>query len=718
MTTVHCSGLSGDGTAAGHGIARSLRAAFTDLRIVGVGDVRDTALHDAVFDDVRPAPAGGDARAVAELLGEGDLWIPGTEREARLLADGGCDGILSPSRPAIARLDDAAARLALLSIPAISAQADDWQLNAFGRAHGWRLSLVGPFDGATRIDGWRALERARVHAGAAWEEPRLYLQAQVDGAAESVVFAAHRGTLLGARLMRRAIAGDTAWGARTGALADALPAVAGALAAELEQTGWTGGGEIEIVRSVDGAAWLKAWRPRFPAWVHGATLAGANLPAALVGAAAGIRPARAVARSQEFVRVVVELPARLALPEPIAASRGVVRAGGYLSSMPDPERAGERAPRSAPTAPSGPLAALLAGLPRATATPHAHRIDPGARWSEIAARCAAAARGRALRIAYSMKTDPDVPLLRAARAHGFLAEAISAAEWRRALDAGFAGGEVILNGPGKRWPASVDAVETFAAFADSLEDMTSLAASLRSGRLRARYLGPRVRPPSMASRFGIDLGDFDAFRGLVAALRDLPAEQALGVHFHWASSEAGHDTWFEVVEATLSWSRSLQELTGRPVRCLDVGGGWSPDDFDTVFVPRLAALVARCHAELDGLELVVLEPGRALVQPLSVVEASVLERRERSGVRELVVDASLAEVPRAPVFPHRILSRSGGGQRLWGRGPDRIVGRLCMEDDVLRAGIAVPDDVDAGSRLLIADAGGYDRSMAYAFGSG
>jgi diaminopimelate decarboxylase len=257
-------------------------------------------------------------------------------------------------------------------------------------------------------------------------------------------------------------------------------------------------------------------------------------------------------------------------------------------------------------------------------------------------------------------------------------------------------------------------VRTFATFADSLGELAALAELTASGALRARYLGPRVRPPSVASRFGVQLGDFATFSGLVSALRGLPASTSVGMHVHWASSEAGHETWFEAIESTLEWGRRLQDLSGRAVRCVDLGGGWQPDDFDSAFLPRLSALVARCHEELDALEVIVIEPGRALVQPLGVVETTVLELRCGGGAREIVVDASLAEVPRAPVYPHRILS----GGRVWGRGPDRILGRLCMEDDVLRAGVAVPDDVEPGTRVLIADAGAYDRSMAYSFGRG
>jgi diaminopimelate decarboxylase len=222
----------------------------------------------------------------------------------------------------------------------------------------------------------------------------------------------------------------------------------------------------------------------------------------------------------------------------------------------------------------------------------------------------------------------------------------------------------------------------------------------------------------VASRFGVDLGDFDTFSRLVTALKDLPEPQSIGVHFHWASSAAGHERWFETVDAMIEWARALQDLSGRPIRCLDLGGGWHPDDFDTVLLPRLPGLVARCRAQLDRLDLLVLEPGRALVQPLGIVETTVLEVRETGDAREIVVDASLAEVPRAGVYPHRILSRTARGWRHWGHGPDRVVGRLCMEDDVLRMSIAVPDEIRPGTRVLIADAGAYDRSMAYRFGRG
>ena len=339
---------------------------------------------------------------------------------------------------------------------------------------------------------------------------------------------------------------------------DASPDVAAALARELAAAAWTGGGELELVRPADGLPWLCARRPHFAASVHAATLAGTNLPAALVGAATGRDHAPAARRGTQVVRVVVEIAARpgLPVPEPVATASTVVRAGGYLGGMPDPGATAVAGPhpREDAVAPDERLAAIVADLPAAGQTPHAHAIDPAPRWNRIASAVRDAAAGRRVELAYSIKTDPDLALLRTARAHGFLAEAITAAEVQRAQDAGYAADAIVLNGPGKRWPPPAAPVRAHAAFADSLGEMARLAQLAGAGELSARYLGPRVRPPSVASRFGVPLGDRGTFGALASSLAALPASQLVGLHFHWASSEAGHETWFDTVEAFVGWA--------------------------------------------------------------------------------------------------------------------------------------------------------------------
>jgi diaminopimelate decarboxylase len=53
-----------------------------------------------------------------------------------------------------------------------------------------------------------------------------------------------------------------------------------------------------------------------------------------------------------------------------------------------------------------------------------------------------------------------------------------------------------------------------------------------------------------------------------------------------------------------------------------------------------------------------------------------------------------------------------------GGGKARLLGRICMETDVLASDLELPDSLQPGDRLVIGDAGAYDASMAYNFGRG
>ena len=53
-----------------------------------------------------------------------------------------------------------------------------------------------------------------------------------------------------------------------------------------------------------------------------------------------------------------------------------------------------------------------------------------------------------------------------------------------------------------------------------------------------------------------------------------------------------------------------------------------------------------------------------------------------------------------------------------GRGKTHLLGRLCMEHDIVAANVALPEGAGAGDLLVFCDAGAYDKSMSYVFGHG
>ncbi len=329
------------------------------------------------------------------------------------------------------------------------------------------------------------------------------------------------------------------------------------------------------------------------------------------------------------------------------------------------------------------------------------------------------ASGPDIVIAYSIKTNPLPELLSLARTHGMWAEAITQYEVAQALSHGIAPAHTVLNGPGKWWPAHLPATSYGAIFCDSLQELRALHPRVVRRQVVTDCLGVRLRPATVTSRFGIDLSDPRVFTEVVQILKRLPRGQGIGFHFHMASSMVGVRTWRYLAENfIMAVALMLQQIGARPAT-ISFGGGWHPDDWTAFLRDDLRRLTEECRRHLPTVRRIILEPGKALSQRAMCLLTRVLEVRRGRERTELVVDGSIAELPDVRSHPHRIVSRNTAGKvAQWEEGGDRILGRLCMEFDILADTVRIPRHIKAGDCLAFLDAGAYDASMAYVFSRG
>src|SRR5688572_6898451 len=339
--TIYISGLySGTNPQPGVGIARSLRQGYPHAKLIGVEySNRCSGIHWPDFNDIwlqRPwteLNLALHAREIKSRLDDGAFWISSIDLEIMWLAELFPDGhpnLLTPRMDALTRVSKPhiSAHDGLpVSIPEyVSTDISDWDLHAFCRKHDWKVWLKGPYYEAVRTPSWYDLEHWRKVLSTAWATESLSVQAHVTGYEESVMVSAHEGELLDCVHMRKrdltelgkTWAGDTA---------PVDPEIVYPLRKIIRDLRWTGGAEIEMVRDAEEDLWLLEWNPRYPAWVHGSTITGHNLPAALVEAATGIQAADTHSDTREFTRVVIELPVRREfplspLPEPFAGAIG------------------------------------------------------------------------------------------------------------------------------------------------------------------------------------------------------------------------------------------------------------------------------------------------------------------------------------------------------------------------------------------------------------
>jgi len=753
---IYVSGLyCGGNPQPGVGIVRSLRQGFPFATLVGVEYTnRVSGIHWSDFDDLwiqRPwdeLDLDVYAAKVRAVLDDGGLWISGSDLEAMWLGSVFPDGhpnLLAPPAAALKRIGKPAVeahRGLPVEVPTfISTDLPDWELHAFCRQHNWRVWLKGPYYDAARTPTWDSFIAARAALTKVWSTDRLFLQAHVTGYEESVMLAAYQGELLDCVSMRKR---DITPEGKTwaGDVSQVDPEFEAPLRRMVRDLNWTGGGEIEMVRDAAGQLWLLEMNPRFPAWVHGATIAGHNLPALLVEAAAGVSARKAKAEASEFTRVVLEVPVRdefplPPLPEPFAGAVGhSMKHPSGLTSLAErlhksspawmEAEDDDRGPQdSAAEVPDSFLADIAAYDMAEVETPRF--LYMGSTAEQLFAR----ASDRAQRLStetvqvvsgYSIKTNPDERLIRLALDNGFMAEAISLLEVQKALEVGFRPDQVILNGPGKWWPEGLMPKERLhAVFCDSIADLERCVEAIDRGDLSSRHVGIRIRTPNVTSRFGIPLDSPATFRKLVDATGRLPRDSAFGVHFHMASSNIGVAQWWHLFESMLKWCASIEKLTGRTIEILDMGGGWFPDDWHSADETRFSRAVERVKAALPAVRQIVSEPGKAMAQPSMALAMRILEIQEHEDdYVEAVVDGSIAELPMFAFQPHRILRQCGdtGALQPLGRGKTHLMGRLCMEHDIVASNIALPEGTRAGDVLIFCDAGGYDRSMSYVFGRG
>ena len=759
--TIYVSGLySGTNPQPGVGIARSLRQGYPNAKLIGVEySNRCSGIHWPDFDDIwlqRPwteLDLELHRREIESRLDDGGVWISSIDLEIMWLAElfpNGHPRLLTPSSVALAQVSKPAipAHLGLpVRIPEfVTTELSDWELHAFCRKHDWKVWLKGPYYEAVRTSSWAALEYWRKILSSAWATEKLFLQAHVTGYEESVMLSAYEGELIDCVHMRKLDVTELGktW---AGDATQVDPKFVYPLRKIIRDLKWTGGAEIEMVRDVDDNFWLLEWNPRFPAWVHGSTITGRNLPAELVEAATGIFADDSPPDAPEFTRVVIEIPVRKNFPlSPLPEPFG----GGVGHSMKHPSGLIEFAQRLRDDqAASNALSNGNGNGHVKTVKPPAHdvpvtyledlaQIDftdietPASiflprtasdTFRRAAASCAVANTTGIRRLqAYSIKTNPDERLLRLALENGFYAEAISPLEVRKAIRCGFRPDQVVLNGPAKWWRGGeLPDEKLHAIFCDSVEELNGVVGALEAGELESEIVGVRLRTPNIVSRFGIPVDSPELFEALINAIKKIPRSVRFGVHFHMASSNVGVRQWGHLFQSMLRWCGSIEALSGRVIECLDIGGGWDPEDVvESGHIGSSDGLQTIAENLSSVIELIS-EPGKAVAQPTMALAMSVLEiRRYAGGASEAVMDGSIAELPMYSFHPHRILSRDGGSGdwRPLERGGSMLFGRLCMEHDIVASNVAIPERARAGDVFVFCDAGAYDRSMSYVFGCG
>lgn len=325
-------------------------------------------------------------------------------------------------------------------------------------------------------------------------------------------------------------------------------------------------------------------------------------------------------------------------------------------------------------------------------------------------------------IAYSVKANGNLSILRLLAAEGAGADIVSGGELHRALAAGIPAGRIVFSGVGKTVAEMAAALEAgvygFNVESEGeLRALSNLASAMGVTAPVALRINPDIESPTphhytrtghRATKFGIP--SEDALR-LYRLAADLPGLVVRGIDVHIGSQIVDPEPYRQALLHVLEHVDALR-AEGIELEYLDIGGGFGVayDAGDTGTNAReLAAMIAPLAAA-SRLKL-VLEPGRFIVGPAGVLLARVLYVKEMGNRTFVITDAGMNDLLRPSHYAsyHRVepVEQHEGRERI----RVDVVGPICESGDFL----ALDRDLERpaeGELLAVETVGAYGFSMA------
>lgn len=334
--------------------------------------------------------------------------------------------------------------------------------------------------------------------------------------------------------------------------------------------------------------------------------------------------------------------------------------------------------------------------------------------------------GRKSIMAYAVKANPNLSILRALAKLGAGADCVSIGEVKRAIVAGIPKYKIIFSGVGKRDDEIKEALVERILFIniESEGEFARVAAIAKELRTTARIsirvnpdIDPKTHPYISTglneNKFGVDV---TTAKKLYLKAKNEEYCDPVGIHFHIGSQLTELGPIGEASERVASLLRSLSALK-IDIKFFDVGGGLGIryEDEEVIEPYDYAQAILKT---LSGLDVTVIcEPGRYIVGNCGVFLTKVLYEKQNREKRFIIVDGAMNDLLRPSLYSayHRTELISDAPKEEM-EGSADIVGPICESGDFLAKDIRFPKTAH-NDLIAIHSSGAYGMSMASNYNS-
>lgn len=327
-------------------------------------------------------------------------------------------------------------------------------------------------------------------------------------------------------------------------------------------------------------------------------------------------------------------------------------------------------------------------------------------------------------IAYAIKANPNLAVLRVLADEGYGADVVSGGEMRRALAAGMKAEDIVFSGVGKTRDELTAALEAGIGQINlELEEEGRVLAEIAAAKgLTARAV-LRVNPDVDAgthakistgrreNKFGVPISEA---RGIFDRLAGLPGLDLRGVALH-IGSQLGDLAPLEAAYRRIGELVAELRGAGHAITHVDLGGGLGVPYRAGEVLPSPAeygAMVARATAGWDV--TLMFEPGRVIAGNAGVLLTRVIWVKPGVVNPYIIVDAAMNDLARPALYDawHDFAAVRPTGETMTAN----IAGPVCETGDTFAMGREI-DAVQSGDLAIFRTAGAYGATMASTYNS-
>ncbi len=328
-------------------------------------------------------------------------------------------------------------------------------------------------------------------------------------------------------------------------------------------------------------------------------------------------------------------------------------------------------------------------------------------------------------VCYAYKANSNLALCKVLAEEGCGADAVSAGEIIKALQAGVPPEKIVFNGNGKTAKEMELALQSNILMfnVDSRPELLLLnEVAGKTGKKAgiALRVNPDIDPqthPHIAtglkeSKFGFEFSRVIEGYKLAQSLKHI---EVVGIHMHIGSQITTVKPFVEALKKIVNLATELKSL-GIKIAYVNVGGGVGITYSDEQ-PPTLSDYAQSVIPVLKGIGAKgIFEPGRVLVGNAGILLTRVLYVKETSNKTFVVVDAGMGDLFRPAFYAayHEIrpVKLRAESRKL----KADIVGPICESGDFLAKDREIPE-VKSGALLAVFSAGAYGFSMSSNYNS-